>query len=367
MPSDVGVRSSKAMNLNHKSNDEPDAPRRSSDSLEKRRITNPWPDGRDFKVLSIDGGGIRGIFPATFLASIEDRFLGGASVTKFFDLITGTSTGGIIALGLSIGMKAAELRDLYISRGSEIFPPIRDNAFGRVKILGRYLRNIVKFRYDRKSLNTVLEDTFRGHRFGDAHSRLCIPSFDGRYGETYVFKTPHHPDYWKDWKEPMLKVATATSAAPVFFQPYESDGYIMIDGGVWANNPIMIGLVEALSCFNVTRDRIHILSLGCSDQPYIVSKAEQNLGGLGAWRKIFYASLWLQSQCAIGQARLLIGADQIARINTPKTIKKISLDDWTRAVDILPEHADIAVDKHGDSIAHTFLKEPVDAYQPIYS
>ena len=96
-------------------------PRRSLGALEQRRVLLPWPEDRVFRILSIDGGGIRGIYPATFLAGLEERYLDGVSVAHYFDLIAGTSTGGIIAIGLAAGMKATDLRDLYVERGCEIF------------------------------------------------------------------------------------------------------------------------------------------------------------------------------------------------------------------------------------------------------
>lgn len=85
---------------------------RSAGSRTTRRIPLDWGADRDFRILSIDGGGIRGIFPAAVLAGLEERYLGGRSVANYFDLITGTSTGGIIALGLAAGLTAADLRQL---------------------------------------------------------------------------------------------------------------------------------------------------------------------------------------------------------------------------------------------------------------
>ena len=99
------------------------SPRRSAGVLERRRQQLEWPEDSDFRILSIDGGGIRGIFPAAFLAGLEERYLNGSSISRCFDLITGTSTGGVIAIGLGAGLCASELRDLYIERGDEIFPP----------------------------------------------------------------------------------------------------------------------------------------------------------------------------------------------------------------------------------------------------
>ena len=108
----------------------------------------------------------------------------------------------------------------------------------------------------------MLSECFGSTKFGRARTRLCIPSFDGRYGETYIFKTPHHPDFTRDAEDRMTKVAMATAAAPTFFRPFEDAGYTFVDGGLFANNPIMVALADALSCFSVPREHIRILSIG---------------------------------------------------------------------------------------------------------
>lgn len=340
-------------------------PKRSSGALKQRRVPLPWPEDRDFRILSIDGGGIRGIYPASFLAGLEERFLGGASIAPYFDLIAGTSTGGILALGLASGLTAAELRDLYIERGCEIFPPTRKDPIGTARRWFWSFYKYFSYRYDRTALMRVLSDTFGNQRFGEAQNRLCIPSFDGRYGEVYVFKTPHHPDYRNDAKEKMTQVGAATSAAPTFFRPLEDSGYTFIDGGVWANNPVMVALVDALSCFTVPRESIRILSLGCGDEPYTVGKMKTRVGGMLAWKDIFYGAMRLQSLDALGKAGLLIGADKIVRVNAPTSEKKIELDDWSRAVEELPGDADSALGEFGDAVGSIFLQELAAPYQPI--
>src|SRR5438477_11737057 len=94
---------------------------RSAGTRRSRRRRLTWPSDREFRILSIDGGGIRGVFPAAVLAGLEEQLLGGASVAGYFDLIAGTSTGGILALGLGADLPAAELLRLYVERGCEIF------------------------------------------------------------------------------------------------------------------------------------------------------------------------------------------------------------------------------------------------------
>ena len=339
-------------------------PKRSSGALERRRVPLPWPEDREFSILAIDGGGIRGIYPATFLAGLEKRYLGGESVARYFDLIAGTSTGGILAVGLGAGIAAAELRDLYVERGCEIFPPIKAKGFEKTIRWLRGVYQVFRFNYDRKALMRILRETFGDRKFGEAETRLCIPSFEGRHGEVYIFKTPHHPDFRMDAHEDMTKVAAATAAAPTFFQPLQDGGYTFVDGGVWANNPIMIALVDVLTCFNVRPGRVRILSLGCGEDPYIVNKPKMVSGGIWAWRDVIYAAMRLQSQNALGQAGLLIGADKIVRIDAPVRKRKIQMDDWKRAVNELPGAAEAALDEMGPAVASAFLSEPAAPYIP---
>lgn len=316
---------------------------RAHGSLAQRRIQQPWPVGREFKILSIDGGGIKGIFPASFLAELEERYLDGGSIANHFDLITGTSTGGIIALGLSIGLPARAIAELYINHGSAIFPSPR---FGWVGNKWQWLRDFARHRYDRAALANLLESTFGQRRFGEARSRLCIPSCDGRFGDIYVFKTPHHPDFKKDQHERMTTVAAATAAAPTYFQPLDSGGYRFVDGGLWANNPVMVGLVDALSCFDVQPHDVRILSVGCGDEPFLVSQRMVEWGGLFSWRFAINGAMAFQSKNALGQAGLLIGAERLHRVVPALSGKPIELDDWRRASSELPASAIAAFQQH---------------------
>ena len=226
-------------------------PRRSDGTLQHRRQVLPWPGDRPFRILSIDGGGICGILPSSLLAELETRFLGGSSIAGHFDLVAGTSTGGIIALGLAHGLTATAIRDFYVDRGDRIFP--NPNALVR---LWRKARRFHRHGYDSKALHEELLTIFGETTLGDARTRLCIPSFEGVHGDIWLFKTPHHPDYKKDRFERMVNVALATSAAPTYLRAVSNNGYLMVDGGLWANNPVMNAVTEALSCFDIERHQI---------------------------------------------------------------------------------------------------------------
>jgi Patatin-like phospholipase len=338
---------------------------RSAGTRRSRRPRLPWPVDREFRILSIDGGGIRGIFPAAILAGLEEHFLGGASVAGYFDLIAGTSTGGILALGLGASLSAAELLRIYVERGGEIFPPLGPGFIGRVRRHLRARRRYVRYIYEQTALAGVLHEILGDRLFGSSTRRLCVPSFEGRYGEVYIFKTPHHPDFKLDWREPMLKVALATSAAPSYYRPLRASDYTFVDGGVWANNPVMIALTEALTSFDVTREQIRILSLGCGEGLYSVAGTKLSWGGMFQWRDIISGAMRLQSQNALGQAGLLIGPENLIRVEPPPEVGLIELDDWYMAVERLPAAAATALDSFGSHIAAELLHRRAEPYSPF--
>jgi len=326
---------------------------RSAGAIPQRRVPQAWPKDRPFRILAVDGGGIRGIFPAAVLAAIEHRHTGGRSVGDYFDLAVGTSTGGIITVGLGAGMDAGSLLDFYIRRGPEIFPP------GQHRRVSRYYR----YRYNRSALETILAEHLGERLLGESRLRLCVPAFEGAHSEVYVFKTPHHLDYKTDRFEKMVTVALATAAAPTYFRPLEHNNYVLVDGGTWANNPIMLGVVEALSSFDLSRDQIEVLSIGCGDDPYIVTEHQIDRGGLYHWSTIMFAAMRLQSLAATNQARLLLGPPNVVRIEPPHFDPPIELDDCARAKELLPAAAATATGGASDRLLR-FFENPALQYVP---
>lgn len=334
-------------------------PRRSDGTIQQQRIPQPWLAGKPFRILSVDGGGICGILPASVLAELERRFLDGRPIGDYFDMVAGTSTGGIIALGLAKGLSAAAIRDLYLERGKNIFPPTSK--------LGRMYRFLVRGRryvYRREPLQDELLRLFGSTVLGESKVRLCIPAFEGRHGEPWIYKTPHHPDYKMDRVEKMVTVGLSTSAAPTFFEALPNDGYLMVDGGLWANNPIMNAVVDALSCFQLDRRQIHVLSLGCGETSFKVDDAKAK-GGLFQWRNVIVAAMRAQSLNALGQAYLLIGKDQVMRLDAPESPNQIDMDDYHRARDELPNMARSLVEAGGNEVARCFLAQPAETFIPV--
>ena len=323
--------------------------RRSDTILPTRREPLPWPDDATFRILSIDGGGIKGIFPAQILTYLEETCLDGRPIGDYFDLIAGTSTGGIIALGLGAGLTARELLDLYVNKGHRVFPP-KQRLKGR-----RLFRRLSRNRYDRAALDGLLSQTLGARTLRDSRYRLLIPATEAKHGDPAVYKTPHHPGYFLDGDKPMAEVAAATSAAPTYLKPVVQDGYILLDGGIWANNPTMMALVEALTCFAVQRENIAILSIGCGQDGFQISSKQAAGTGQYQWREIIYVAMHYQSLTAVNQAGLLIGRDRVTRLDRPQGAEPIDLDDWDKARRLLPEEALAVAEQHADQISETFF------------
>jgi len=324
-------------------------PRRSDGTQQTLRPVQPWPEGKPFRLLSIDGGGILGLLPCLVLAELESRFLDGEPIGNHFDMITGTSTGGIIAMGLAQGKSAREVSMIYLERGEFIFPGNRLQKW--IKKHLQYLMHT----YNRDNLENELRREFGDALFGSSQTPLCIPSFEGRYGEPYVFKTPHHPDYQKDQHKQLVTIGLATAAAPSNFASLKEGGYTFVDGGIWANNPTMVGLVDALTCFDIDRRQVRILSLGCGQDIHKMTWW-QRVGGLWHWRSHFASSVMrAQSHNAIGQAGLMVGRDNMVRLDAPEVGQRIAMDDVGRAVVEMPPVARSLAEASGHRIAELLL------------
>ncbi len=227
---------------------------------------------RRFQILSLDGGGIRGVFTAAVLAAIEDDLE--SPVTNHFDLIAGTSTGGIIAIALGLGLRPREILNFYLDSGPRIFN--REHGWALV-------RQWFKRKYDGVGLQDALTKVFGQRLFGESSVRLVVPAYNIGEGSVHVFRTAHHERLKRDYRVPAWKVAMATSAAPAYFPAFLGlDNIRLIDGGVWANNPGMVAIGEAVGCLNVEIQDIALLSLSTL-LPMPQYGTSLNWGGLIRW------------------------------------------------------------------------------------
>jgi hypothetical protein len=197
------------------------------------------------RILSIDGGGLKGALPAAFLAEIEEAT--GKRIVDHFDLIAGTSTGGIIAIGLGLGIPARTILDFYIKKGPAVFRQDRPQLWA-VEKLYRAARRIRRAKYAPDRLKSALSSILGEARIGDSRTRLLIPAYDSNRRAVHVIKTAHHPRFERDWQLSAVDAALATAAAPTYLPQHALENYIgLIDGGVWANNPCGLAAIEAVA------------------------------------------------------------------------------------------------------------------------
>lgn len=226
---------------------------------------------KKFKILSIDGGGIKGVFPAYLLmlieSELEKRKDGRTKIYQHFDLITGTSTGGIIALALSFGIPAKEIYELYLNNSKRIFGNKRNflNQLFFASHKSEFLESLIQKKF--KEYNNGIDP-----RLKDCKTNVCIPIYDLVSGNPSVLKTPYHEAFTRDFHIPAYQAAMATAAAPTYFSPYSnqytdlnnlSKSFVnKVDGGVMANNPTLVAFLEAIKAFNVEISDLEILSIG---------------------------------------------------------------------------------------------------------
>ena len=214
---------------------------------------------KPFKILCIDGGGIKGLYSAELLAKFEKVF--GCVISDCFDMLCGTSTGGIIALAASLKIPMSDVVLFYQKHGPLIFnESIKHRPGGR-----KYLRSkqiAYGGKYSAKPLRSALESVFKNRMIAESNNFLCIPAYNILTANPRVFKKDFD-NYTEDDNKSYVDVALATSAAPTYLPVMEIEGDQFVDGGLWANNPILVGLTEYLYKFSQDKrfDGLEILSI----------------------------------------------------------------------------------------------------------
>lgn len=305
-----------------------------------------------FQILALDGGGYKGIFAAAVLACLESDL--GISVGDHFDLVAGTSTGGIIALALGAGKRPSEIVDFYLRHGRAIFKAPRTGP----------ARRLWRSKYSAAPLRSALEEVLADKLLCDSTLRLVVPAYDLRTDDVKVFRTPHHDRLKRDWKELMVDVALSTSAAPTYLPAHSLRGQRLVDGGLWANNPSLCAVVEAIGTLNVPPESIWVFSLGTTCDLQARPKRLDS-GGILPWA-LDAAKVIMQAQstAANNAAFHLLPRGQLVRVNPPVPSNLLRLDG------VSPEELRGRAERESLHISQTFFdafcKHKPPRFEPIY-
>ena len=295
-----------------------------------------------FKVLSLDGGGIRGIIPATVLTEIERQSQ--AHIAELFDLVVGTSTGGILALALTKpsqrggkapAFSANDLVAMYVNNGGRIF---HRSLWHEIASVGGALEEA----YDKQGLESVLKEYFTLDNtdvmLSEAVTDVVVTSYEIERRLPWFFKSRRTAEAGYDF--PMRDVARATSAAPTYFEPEQitpskkpSDPppyYALIDGGVFANTPAMCGYAEAKAA-PYSADDILLVSLGTGRLTRPIPYDEAKGWGWAQWARPALAAIFDGLEKTVDyQLREVMSADRYFRFQIELTTGSDDMDNVSR-------------------------------------
>jgi uncharacterized protein len=263
------------------------------------------------KLLCIDGGGIRGIFAIAILKALEEDV--GQPVGDLFDVVAGTSTGSIIAASVSLNKNMKEVYESYKHFGGKIFT--RQAKVGLFKSV-----------YSDRALRHLLKQAFGEVKLQDITKPLLIPAVDITHGKPFIHRSNYgHPDC-DDLSINVWDAVLSSCSAPVYFPPNKiGDQYLSIDGGLWANNPSLVCLTEAIHFFQKSMNEINILSIGTGLQNIDFSNNNDKYWGISQWLpfhlpsmkvtpKLLDLALHLSSESVSYHCQLLLNK-QYLRIN----------------------------------------------------
>lgn len=318
-----------------------------------------------YRILSLDGGGIRGVFPAAFLARLEEHL--DYPIGSYFDLIAGTSTGGIIAIGLGLGLPARDILKLYEDRGPAIFDQQHGPLATWIRQRCRGMLHWFGSKYESIALQEALSDILGQRRLGESRTRLVIPAWHPILERVYIYKTAHHPRLENDYKQLAIDAAMATAAAPTFLKPHlTSDQVELVDGGVWANNPIGVAAIEAVGLLGWPAHQLKILSLGTINDVKAPPRWKGKLPMAGYVTRLFMAG---QSHSAIGTAKIITGdvhdRKAIWRIDQTAPEGRYTLDN-TSLIAEMKSRAIAEAREQLPELRRHFFAEPAATFKPCH-
>jgi uncharacterized protein len=309
-----------------------------------------------FRILSLDGGGVRGVFQAAFLVKLHDHLAakGLGTIANNFELIAGTSTGAIMGMALALEVDPHRILEFYRREAANIFA-----RKGTVRNLVSYVTKGP--RYDAAKLRELLAgaDLFETKQLGQAKTKVIITASSLNRFDYRAFTNIRELES-NDDNLSAVDVVVASAAAPTYFTSHRPQGEEVsyVDGGLWANSPSLIAVLAANKRLNKPLECIRLLSIATGDFPRgITSDAFDDLRPVGQIDLIFEIMFSCQSRFADDYATWLLGEPNAIRVSTPLE-KMMPLDDAEAAISQLPALAEIAAQKSLGKVLKMLIREP---------
>ena len=313
-------------------------------------------DKKKFRILSLDGGGIRGLYSAQMLKNIEEKC--DVDFYNDFDLIVGTSTGSILAGAIVQKIDLDKVISLYKNEGKNIFKKRWFCRFG-----------LFKSKYSPEPLKEQLKSIFGNITFKDITKPLLINATDIGNSSQFVFKTTFNnqndadgnkKDLVRDPDVALYDAILASSSAPIFFPPHKVGNFLLSDGGLWANSPVLVALAEAKKIFNVESKDVVIVSIGTGVEENDYDIDTKKWGFLTGWKKSKLISTILNLQTKVNSSLLkfLMPEENILRL-TFTSDKTLPLDDTTQNKNLLSRADKDFSDRHAEiqTFMDTYIKD----------
>lgn len=284
------------------------------------------PGRKLYTVVAVDGGGMRGLIAARVIQELEERL--GGPISEHVDLMVGTSTGGIITMGLTVPdpdqpgkprYTASQIAEFYTKSGPDCFPK---SPFTQI-------RQIFTAAYSGKRLETVFKRYFGDAKMSDSLTSTCLTAYDMEKRDALLMMhRKGHPDSKKDYDFRVTDALRATTAAPTYFEPAETfsvpkpdspnpdarrrERFVLVDGGIYANNPSMVGFMQAFASAPPDADIVVVsIGTGTSKQPYPLKQIQGwgQIGWINPYQNvpILSASMDGQASAAVDMMTVALG------------------------------------------------------------
>ncbi len=293
------------------------------------------PGPKEFRILSLSGGGYLGLYTAVVLAELEARV--GEPLGRRFDLLAGTSVGGLLAMALAFEVPMYSLVKLFVEHGEDVFSS-RKLPSGAVTRLLDMTRSVLGPKYSGDALRRELTRHFGTRTLGDALHAVVVPAVDVTSSVTKVFKTPHGPGSRGDEALPVVEVTLATCAAPAYFPCVAVGGRLYADGGLFAVAPDQVALHEAEHFMGAKRARVRMLSIGTATRGYQPAvPPDADVGAVG----------WLTD------GRLILTMIAVQQQHIESVMEDVLDERYLRLDACWPVHAGLGIDVATPSAAKT--------------